>query len=165
MPLIPSAHVATLATVTATFYLRTVSGRTLTSKPTRKQRRNQTQQVIKHRNRLGDDPRYRPQHQPDHHPRPNRAHTALVHQVRAPEEPDVDVLACDVSVYHACYHNLNTVSFPSQYRGEKKRRGGVPSEWQFHTRSSTTKAPCSPTPATQHRPRHTGISRSRRRYT
>ena len=122
MPLIPSARPhTTLATATTTISLETIPGK-LTSEPTGKQRRNQTQQVVKHRNRLGNDPRYRPQHKSNHHPRPDRQQTALVHPVRTPEEPDVDVLACDVAVDHACYHDLHSL-LASQPRPERKGEG------------------------------------------
>lgn len=81
---------------------------------------DQTQQVVEHRNRLRNNPRQRPQHQPDHHPRPNRNKSALVHAVGSPEQTDVDVFACHMTIDHASDHNLRYLSVLScKYSGAR----------------------------------------------
>ena len=94
----------------------------LTCEPTGKERRlrqlalfdkthdrrtyDQTQQIVEHRDCLSNNPRKSPQHQPNNHPRSNRNKSALVHAVGSPEQTDVDVFACHMTIDHASDHNL-----------------------------------------------------------
>lgn len=70
----------------------------LTSKPTRKKRRNQTQQIIENRNRLGDNPRQDPDCESNSHPGSCGDQIARVHAIAVAEETDVDVFTGDVAV-------------------------------------------------------------------
>lgn len=69
---------------------------------------NQTQQVVKHRNRLGDDPGNGPCGQTDRYPSTGGQQTPLVHMVRtlATEDSNVDILACHMAEDHTGNNDL-----------------------------------------------------------
>lgn len=79
----------------------------LTSKPTSEERRDQTQQVIENRNRLGDNPRKQPHNRSDRNPGAGCDPVALVYAIAVAEDTDVDVLARDVAVDDAGDDNLD----------------------------------------------------------
>ena len=58
---------------------------------------NKAQQVIEHRNRLCNNPSYHPHSQSNYCPRPNRQDALSVQVLRAAEDANVYVLACDVA--------------------------------------------------------------------
>ena len=79
------------------------------SEPTRKQRTNQPQKIIKHRNRLRNNPRHNPHPRHNKHPDANTHETVRPHTLRRveiiPEYPHVDVFSGDVAVYDSGDHD------------------------------------------------------------
>jgi hypothetical protein len=68
------------------------------TEPTSKKRANQTQQVTKDRNSIGNDPGDNPASEGNGNPGANGYHITLVHAVGSSEHADVDVLETDVAV-------------------------------------------------------------------
>ena len=64
----------------------------------RRDRYNQTEQLIEHRNCHRHNPCHNPQHERDTHPGAHGNEIRLVHAVAVAEESDVDVFGGDVAV-------------------------------------------------------------------
>jgi hypothetical protein len=69
-------------------------------------RYNQTQEVIKHRDRRRNHPGDNPQSKGDAHPGSHSNEILLVDSIGAPEDTDVDIFACDVAVDNAADDDL-----------------------------------------------------------
>lgn len=109
--------------------------RRLTAEPTGKERTDQTQQVAKGGNPLGNDPGNDPADQANSHPGADGDEIALAHAlgVLAPDA-NVEVFETDMAVDHASTDNL-VVSQPEDR--QKLRNGDTPLEWQFHKQPSS----------------------------
>lgn len=95
------SHLPRTASIPALIHVQPEDTTEPEREPTSKQRTDQPQQIIKHRNRLRNNPRHRPQRKRDQRPHAITRQTLLTHPVRAAEQTDVDVLRRDVAVDHA----------------------------------------------------------------
>lgn len=98
-------------------------------KPTSKERRDQAEQVTKHGNRSGNNPRHGPQRKRNTDPRARSDPVTLVHAVRTLENTQVDILERDVAVDDTGDDDSRQRDAVRDFRDH--RRGGA-QRWRSH---------------------------------
>lgn len=103
-------------------------GGVLTRKPADEQSANQTQEVAENRDRFGDNPRDRPEHQSQTDPSTSTEQTLLVHDIGATENANIDVLdshvAQDDTRDDNCRNSDTVGDFAEQRTGRAQRGRG-----------------------------------------